>query len=311
MQCPCCIVDPMCCNSSIGPLVSACPVISSPHNLVIADLPPLCCLNCKSTHFKYWNSDFLVSKFDNLFGFWIERDKTKTMEWRLRECTKRNALLNGKSPNGSPVKKPCILHFELDVKPGIFAIDVGRTPSSLDFLVVLSTRLAIVSYLAGWWCRLWAQRLLVDWLSPTLIISASGFLRKVEHSLHSTYSLYSVRCCTGINSSNPAHHAELFLKVTFIVKYLVTLLMTLLAPSLLSKLGAWVACKDESTPYCRLLSLTWFTCFSRLVSEMAGGFCCLFEMAGCFCCLFEMAGCFFRCFFCLLCWSSPLLLLCF
>jgi hypothetical protein len=42
-------VDPMCCNSNIiGTLVRACWVISSPRNLVIADLP-LCCLNCKST----------------------------------------------------------------------------------------------------------------------------------------------------------------------------------------------------------------------------------------------------------------------
>ncbi len=111
MQRPCCIVDPMCCNSSIGLVVSAHPVISSPRNLVIADLP-LCCLNCKSTHFKYWSSDFLASKLDNLVGFWIKRDK-QTTEWRLREHTKQNALLDCKSRSGSPVEKPCILHFEL------------------------------------------------------------------------------------------------------------------------------------------------------------------------------------------------------
>ncbi len=52
-----------------------------------------------------------------------------------------------------------------------------------------------------------------------------------------------------------------------IMKYLVTSLMTSLAPS---KSGAYVACKDEATTFCRLLSLTQITCFSRLASEMAG-----------------------------------------
>ena len=189
--------------------------------------------------------------------------------------------------------------LSLALKPGIFVIDVGRTPSLLDFLVVLSTCLVMISYSAGWWCRLWARRLLVDQLTPTLIIPASGFLWKVEHSLHSAYSLYNVGCFTGINNSNPSHHADVLFNITFIVKYLVTWLITLLAPSLLSKSGACVlACKDESTTFCRLTSLTQFNCFSRPVSEMAGRFCCLFEIAG-----------RFHCFFCLLYWSSPSLLL--
>jgi hypothetical protein len=85
---------------------------------------------------------------------------------------------------------------------------------------------------------------------------------------------------------------RLLFNITFIVKYLVTWLITLLAPSLLSKSGACVlACKDESTSFCRLTSLTQFNCFSRPVSEMAVRFCCLFEIAG-----------RFHCFFCLLYW---------
>jgi hypothetical protein len=39
--------------------------------------------------------------------------------------------------------------LSLALKPDIFVIDVGRTPSLLDFLVVLSTCLVMILYSAG------------------------------------------------------------------------------------------------------------------------------------------------------------------
>jgi hypothetical protein len=109
------------------------------------------------------------------------------------------------------------------------------------------------------------------------------------HFLHITYSLYNPGCFVGTNSSNPSHHKDCFEQVMGIVKYVVT---SLIASSSPSESGAWVACKDKSTTlFCRLAFLTRFNCFSRSTSEMAGRF-------------LEMAG-GFRCFFCLLCWTSP------
>ncbi len=198
MQSPSCIADSMWCISSIDPLVRACQVMRSPHNLMIADLP-LCCLSCKSSHLEHWISDFVVVKIDNLAWFRIERDKQMT-EWKLREHTKWNALLDGKSCSGSLVEKPWILHFELGAETRHLLNRCGEE-SSLNFLVILSTHVAMVSYLAGWWWLLWDQWLLVDWLAPTLIIPASGFLQKVEHCMHIMYSLYNVGCFTGINKS--------------------------------------------------------------------------------------------------------------
>ncbi len=125
----------MCCSSSIGPLVCARPVISSPQNLVTAD-HPLGCLNCKSTHLNYWISDIVARKVDNLFGFCIERNK-QSAEWRLRERTKWNALLDGKSCSGSPIEKLCILHFDLGSEPRHVQNRWGEDSLSIRLLGIL------------------------------------------------------------------------------------------------------------------------------------------------------------------------------
>ena len=101
-----------------------------------------------------------------------------------------------------------------------------------DCGVLIFILLTMTMYSLGWLYFLWARRLLVDWQMPILTNPKSGF-DDFEHAKHTTYSVKSLGCLLGINCTKPSHHMDDFFPRTGMVKYLVTLLVSL------SSVAAW------------------------------------------------------------------------